>query len=105
MYRAAKYRAVDKYLDSFTFEDMGHFVMTFSLYIFSGDVLPSPLSTMWRDLRGVVKHYLYDVSAEGATADARAAAYRSLLSYAKGLERHDFPPNLFTFNLHQLVCR
>ncbi|GLC43985.1 hypothetical protein PLESTM_001542600 [Pleodorina starrii] len=96
-------------------EDCLHFVETFGLYVFTGDVLPTKLRPLWAQLVPVIQHYFRPRPADETVEQFRAAAKRAsieLSAYAVALERllEENPTcaalqRLFTINLHIAVCR
>lgn len=96
-----KYKDVVVYKASFTMEEWLHFVLTFSHYLFMGDILPPLLKEMWELLQIAVGHYCHGISFSAGAADAAAAA---LKKYAVMVEKN-FPIGMCTYNLHIAVCR
>lgn len=88
-------------------EDWLHFVETFSIYVFYGNVLPDPLRELWDHLRSAVAHYMRPSMYESREAFLKQAstARDHLLGYARLMEELDLPSNMFTLNLHLVACR
>ncbi|GIM12301.1 hypothetical protein Vretimale_15674 [Volvox reticuliferus] len=103
-----RYKCILAYRASYRMEDWLHFVETFSLYIFKGDVLPERVRGLWWLLVDVVSHYFRPRPADETHEQFLAAsgvAADKLLQYAKALEELKVPDNMFTINLHICVCR
>jgi len=63
--------------------------------------MPLHMQTLWNHLVVATEHYFRD----GFSLQARINAANNMMRYAKLLEEHAYPDNLFTANLHWMVCR
>ena len=84
-------------------------VESVSLHVLEDDILHPDVQPLWDALRSGVLHHL---RLEGDPANPRpyteaaiTRAQRQLLQYAEGIEEHQLPEELLTYNLHVLVCR
>ncbi len=105
-YFGRKYKDVVQYNASYTMEEWTHFTLTISHYIFRGDVLTPELKELWDLLVFAVAHYCQRADHRFAySVSASEAAAKALRDYAIKLEKFAFPPPMFSFNLHIVVCR
>jgi hypothetical protein len=102
-----KYKCVVQYWQSYKMEDWLHFLEVFALYIFKG-VLGLEIKEMWDCLVIVGDTFFRPCAANLNRVEYEALVRKgadSLRRYANLLEKYEFPANMFTYNLHILVCR
>lgn len=100
-----QYRCLAKSHKSYRMEDWQHFLETYSLYIFKGDVLPGHCAKIWSNLQEVCRWYCRPKTADEFAPSARTRVAGLLFEVGLLLQSGGFPPNQMSANLHTLVCR
>jgi hypothetical protein len=101
-----RYKCIVQYMNSYKLEDWLHFVEVFGFAIFRG-ILSTQMAELWGCIVEAVDGFMRPSSFENRdqyTAACNKAA-GAIARYAKTIEYYEFPAQMFTFNLHMLVCR
>eukprot|EP00798_Chlamydomonas_sp_ICE-L_P001205 gene1205-32547_t len=97
------YKCIGTNRGYYTMEDWLHFVETYSAYVFQGDTLPPKVKELWGYLVEVCQHYFRGNKHYSEEASEKAS--QTLRRYAEVMEEEGMADNLFTYNLHMVVCR
>ena len=103
------YRDVTEHHRDWLMHEWIVWVESVSLHVLEDDILHPQVQPLWDALRSGLLHHL---RLEGDPANPRPygeaasrRAQRQLLQYAEGVEEHQLPDELLTYNLHILLCR